>query len=205
MTKVERIILFIFILGLILFVGLIFSGWVVPNIVQPAAQTIWLFLRMSILIVDQVDYLSIFTIAIVIWVIYRFARKIVPVRQEDATISNEAINNLKNWQEFINYAHQDGSLRGIARDKLLRLVVSHYAVGQPSVDQVDIRQDLEQHRLPLPDSVYGFLFQSKPGTTKDSIKEILFQPLRRWQRRITGQEKLEFNHMIDELIDFMNS
>lgn len=205
MNKVGRVILLIFIVGLILFVGLIFSGWVVPNIVRPAAETVWLFLRVFILNVDQAYYWNILTIAITIWVIYQFARRKVPVQRKDAAVRNEAANNLKNWQEFINYERQDDSLRGIARDKLLRLVISHYAVGQPSIDQADIRQDLEQHQLPLPDSVYGFLFQSRPGTTYDSFKEIFFLPFRRWQRRITGQEKLEFNHMIDELIDFMNS
>ena len=56
MVKISRLALFIFILGMILFLGLVFSAWVVPNVVQPIAETIWLFLRVFFLSVGQVHY-----------------------------------------------------------------------------------------------------------------------------------------------------
>ncbi len=205
MSKRERVILLLFILYLLLFLGLIFSGWVVPNIVRPAAETIWLFLRVFILNVDQAYYWNILIIAILFWVFYRLARRTAPARQKDITVQNESVNNLKNWQEFIDYASRDARMRSIARDKLLRLVISHYTVRQPSVDQAEIRQELEQGRLPLPVSVYGFLFESKPATANDSFKEKIIHPFHRWRDRRTGQEKLAFSYMIDELIRFLDS
>ena len=205
MSKTNRLALFIFILGAILFLGLIFSGWVLPNIVQPVAQTIWLFLRIFILSVDQVYYWNVLLIAVVIWVLYRFIRLQSPVAPEDTYIRNEAISNLKNWQAALASTKQGGSDRSITRNKLLQLVISHYAAGQPGRNWIDIQQDLEGRRLALPDSVYNFFFPSTAVNPKNSSFLALSLAVQRWYSRISGQEEAAFDRMLDELVDFIKT
>ncbi len=205
MSKTHRLALFIFVLGAILFLGLAFSGWVFPNIVQPVAQTIWLFLRIFILSVDQVYYWNLLLIAVVIWVLYRFIRRKSPVAPEGTFIRNEAISNLRNWQAALAYSRQGGSDRDITRSRLLQLVISHFAASQPGRNWIDIQQDLEGRRLALPDSVYDFFFPSAAANTQNPSLAAISLAFRRWYRRISGQEEATFNRMLDELVDFMKT
>ena len=205
MGKTNRLALFIFILGAILFLGLAFSGWVLPNIVQPVAQTIWLFLRIFILSVDQVYYWNVLLIAVVIWVLYRFIRLQSPVAPEDTFIRNEAISNLRNWQAALASTKQGGSDRSITRNKLLQLVISHYAAGQPGRNWIDIQQDLEERRLALPDSVYNFFFPSAGLSPKNPSLVAISLAFHHWYSRISGQEEAAFDRMLDELVDFIKT
>jgi hypothetical protein len=205
MDKIGRFVLFIFILGIILFLGLIFSAWVVPNIVQPIAGAIWLFARVFILSVDQVYYWNLLSIVVVIWVIFRLARRKSSVRSEGGTVMHEAISNLKSWQEALILSKHDGSERNIARSKLLQLLISYYASRQQSPNQLEIRQDLEQRRLSLPDSVYNFLFLSESQKPSKPSKRAFYNAVSRWYCRISGQEEAVFDRMIDELIDFIKT
>jgi hypothetical protein len=205
MNKISRFALFIFILGIILFLGLVFSAWVVPNVVQPVAETIWLFLRVFILSVDQVYYWNLLSIAVVIWVIYRLDSRKSPVLPEEGTVRNEAISNLKNWREALVFSKQDDNGQNIIRDKLLRLLISHFAAIQQNPNQLEIRQDIEQRRLYLPDSVYNFVFLSESQRPIKLSLRALYHAVHRWYCRLSGQEEAVFDRMIDELIDFMKT
>ncbi len=205
MKIASRFTLFIFILCLIVFVGLVFSGWVVPNIVEPAAQTIWLFLRVFILSTAQVYYWVLLGLAVVILVSFRL-RRIKPAAQpEGQTVRNEAVENLKNWQDVLVSSQHATSGQGIARDKLLRMVVDHYSNRQIETNQGDIVRSLEQRRLPLPDSVHNYLFTSETVTTDGTFPQVIRRYIYRLSRRFTGKDEAEFNQMIDELVDFLKT
>lgn len=205
MNKVGRFSLFIFIMILILFLGLIFSAWVVPHIVQPASETIWLFLRLFILSVDQLDYWNIISIAALIWIIYRLARRKPSKQPEGSRVKNEIRDNLQNWREFLIQAKHHRGDRGPLRDKLLRLLISHYASRQPQLDQAEIGQGLEQHQLPLPGSVYDFLFGAENQTSGRLSPHAISHPIQRWYQRISGQDETDINPMIDDLIYVFNA
>jgi hypothetical protein len=188
--KIRRFAFFIFILGIILFLGLIFSAWVVPHIVAPVAETIWLFLRVIILTVDQVYYWNLLGITLVIWVIFRLARRKSSIVSEENTVRYEAISHVKNWYEALASSKRDDTARNFARDKLLQLVISHYAAKQLNSNQPEIRQAIEQHRLILPDTVYNFLF---PTESQRPIKPSLAafnNTIPRWLSRSIGRKKL---------------
>ncbi len=184
--------------------GLVFSAWTIPHVVQPVAETIWLFLRVFILSVDQVYYWDLLLIAVILWGMYRFARRKSLVQQGDVPPKNETIANVLNWQESLKYSIHNGIERDIARDKLLRLIIVHYATRQPGVEMSKIEQDLERHLLPLPDTVYAFLFLSKSNSHNSFWLSALRQSFQRWYRHIRGEEQAEFDHMIDDLINFLN-
>ena len=117
----------------------------------------------------------------------------------------EAISNLNSWHEALAISKRNGGERAIARDKLLQLLISHYAARQQNPIYLEIRQDLEQRRLFIPDSAYKFLFLSESQKPAHPSLRTLYQAVRRWYRRMRGQEEAEFNQVIDELIDFMKS
>ncbi len=205
MNKARRFALFFFILGLILFLGLVFSGWVLPNIIQPAAEAVWLFMRMFILSVDQELYWYLLSIAGFIWVIYRLTRRDAPVIPVENILRKEALSNLNSWQKALVSSKHDGSGRSIARRKILQLLISHYQARQRNSTQLEIRQALEQRQLPLPDSVYIFLFPPEPQAPRRPSLPAVYQLFWRWYHRIAGREDIEFGQMVDELIDFMNN
>ncbi len=205
MNKVSRFTLFIFILSLILLLGLVFSGWVVPNIIKPAADTIWLFWRVIILSTGQVYYWVVLCFAVIILTIYRLARVKPAVQPEDHIVKNEAIENLKNWQDFIVSSNHAGGSQDITRDKLLRMVIAHYSNRLPDANQADIVQSLEQRRLSLPDAVHNYLFLPRPLQPKRSLTYMVYQSIHQWYRGVTGGDEAQFNRMIDELVDFLNS
>lgn len=206
MNKSSRYTLFIFILGLILFLGLVFSAWVLPNIVQPAADTVWLFMRMFILSVDQKYYWYLLSIAGFIWIIYRLAHRDVPVTPVENTLRNETLSNLNNWQNALLFSKHDSSEPNLARRKIYLLLSSYYEAREQNSTQLEIRHALEQRLLPLPDSVYSFLFpQPEPQTPRRRSLSEVYQAFKRRFHRMTRQEDVEFNRMIDELIDFLKS
>ncbi len=205
MNKVSRFILFIFILGFLVFLGLIFSAWVVPNLVQPVSETAWLFLRVFFLTVDQGHYWELLLIGSVIWVVVRFARKKSPIPLENEHVRNEALGNLRNWQEYLTYSSYDGNARDFTRDKLLRLLISHYDARQSSVGEEEIRRGLELGGVPLPASVYNYLFLSDTSRSAGPSIGNTCRSVHHWYRRITGQAQAEYNRMIDELIEFLKS
>ncbi len=205
MNKASRLTLFIFILGLFLFLGLVFSGWVVPNIIRPAADTAWLFLRVFILSTDQVYYWVVLCFAVVILVIYRLSRVKRVFQPQNQAVSNEIVENLKNWQDLLVSAKQANGSQAIAKDKILRLVVAHYLNKLPGTNQAEIVQDLEQRQLSLPGSVHDYLFSTRLPAANGSLLHIVNQYVRRWYRRFAGTDGVEFDRMIDELVDFLKT
>ena len=205
MNKFSRLGLFFFIMGMILFIGLAFSAWVVPHVVQPIAETVWLFLRVFILNIDQIYYWNMLSIVVVIWVTFRFVRKNSPIRREAVIVRNEAINNLQNWQKALVSSKHEGSQRRIAREKILQLLISHYASRKQNPNQGEIKQDLELRRLSLPDSVYNFLFLSEERRPAGLSLSDFNHAFRRWYRRIRVKDEAVFNQMLDELIEFIKT
>lgn len=205
MDKTKRFALFLFVLGLLLFLGLVFSSWTVPNIVSPAAQAVWLFLRMFILSVDQEIYWWLLTSCVTIWAFYQLSRREEPVEPERETLHNEALNNLEIWREFLTSSKNDNIQRSIIKQKLILLVTSHYAAWQQCSNPLEIHQALEQRQLPLPDSLYNFMFVPEPEEPSRLSLQTFTGACQRWYHRITGQEDAKFNQMIDELIKFMQN
>lgn len=205
MNRITRLALFLLILGLLLFLGLIFSSWTMPNIVLPAAQAVWLFLRMFILSVSQEFYWWLLASCAAIWALYQLSRVDEPVREEVHVSYNEALNNQKLWKELLAFSKGDAVQRDILKQRLILLLASIYNTWQRDTTLLEVRQALESHQLPLPDSLYAFLFTPEPDKPGGLSVRSLFQAFRRKVRRWSGKEAAEFNNMIDELIEFMEN
>jgi len=205
MNKITRLALFLLILGFLLFLGLAFSSWTVPNIILPAAQALWLFLRMFILSVSQELYWWLLASCVAIWALYQLSRGDEPVRGEVHVSYNEALNNQKLWTELLAFSKGDAVQRDILKQRLILLLASHYNTWQRDSTLLEIRQALESRQLPLPDSLYAFLFALEPEKPRSLSVRSFFQAFRRKIRWWSGREAAEFNSMIDELIEFMEN
>lgn len=209
MNKKSRLILFGLILLLLLFLGLVFSAWVVPNLVMPAALAAWLFLRIFILSVDQAYYWWLLATAVTAWAVFSLFHSEERIEQKETVPSSNALSSWKTWQTNLSYSKSDSYERNRVKRELIVLITSLYASRQPGVSQVEILQALEERQLPLPDPYYNLLFPpepEKPGRRSlISNLQAFAGSWRQWYRKQTGQEQAEFNHMIDELIEFMEN
>ena len=209
MNKKSRLILFGLILLLLLFLGLVFSTWVVPNLVMPAALAAWLFLRIFILSVDQVYYWWLLATAVTAWAVFRLFHSEERTEQKETVPSSNALSSWKTWQTNLLYSKSDSYERSRVKRELIVLLTSLYASRQPGVSQVEILQALEEHQLPLPDPYYNLLFPPEPEKPSrrslTSNLQAFAKYWQQWYRKQTGQEQAEFNHMIDELIEFMEN
>lgn len=205
MNRITRLALFGLVLGLLLFLGLVFSSWTVPNIVLPAAQAVWLFLRMFILSVSQEFYWWLLATCVAIWALYQLSRGEEPVRGEVYVSYNDALNNQKLWKELLSFSKGDAVQRDILKQRLILLLASHYNIWQRDSTLLEIRQALESRQITLPDSLYAFLFTPEPDKPKSPSVRSFIEAFRHKVHRWSGREAAEFNGMIDELIEFMEN
>ncbi len=207
--KNNRLISFIFILGLLVFLGLIFSSWAIPNIIMPAALTVWIFIRIFILSLDQQYYWWLLIFLAVLWIFYRLLRQREPIEPEEYVSHNEALSNLKNWQNILIYSKKESNRfslsSSILKQKLTALLTSYYAARQPGPNDSEIYKALESGQLPLPKALYNFLYLPEPAKTHWWSIHSLSQACRHWYRQLTGKNAADFDKMIDELIRFLEN
>lgn len=202
--KARRFALGLFLLGLLLFLGLLFSSWIVPHLLLPAATAVWFFLRIFILSISQESVWWLLTLAVAIWSIYRLTRRPAPVATKKTVIQQAAESSLRDWQEALSASTDEDRQRSLIQRKLLLLITSFYEAQQQDSNPVEIRLALEQRRLPLPDAAYQFLVQPEPAQPRRLSWRGLSRRCRRWVRRLTGRSTAEFQRMIDELILFLD-
>lgn len=209
MNKTSRLILFSLILGLLLFLGLVFAPWIVPNIVLPAALAVWLFLRIFILSIDQKYYWWALAVGGTIWAFYRLFHSEEQAEQEEHILESDALSSWETWRMNLLFSKSESYERSRIKREMIVLLTSFYASRQHGASQAEMLHALEQRQLPLPDPFYNFLFPpepEKPG--RPSLKTALqafSRACQRWYRRQIGQERAEFYQTIDELIEFMEN
>jgi hypothetical protein len=208
-AKTNRLLSFILILGLLLFLGLAFSSWTIPNIVTPAALTIWIFIRIFILSLDQQFYWWLLILFAILWIFYRLIRQGEPIEPVEYVSHNEALSNLKNWQDILVYSKKESSQyslsSSILKQKLTTLLTSYYAARQQGPNDSEIYKALESGQLPLPKALYHFIFLPEPAKANRLSIHSLSQACRHWYRQLTGKNAAEFDRMIDELIRFIEN
>lgn len=205
MNRTTRLALFGLVLGLFLFLGLLFSSWTIPNIVLPVAQAVWLFLRMFILSVNQEFYWWLLEFCVAIWALYKLSLGEEPVRGEVYIPYNEALNNQKLWKELLAFSKGDAVQRDILKQRLILLLASHYNTSRRDSTLLEVRQALETRQLPLPDPLYAFLFIPEPEKPRNLSMRSLLRTFRQKVRRMSGREAADFNGMVYELIEFIEN
>jgi hypothetical protein len=214
-TRRRALIFFgVVIVGLI--AGLIFWPFLLKEVIQPVATVIWLMLRLFVLSIDQIVFWWLLVAAIVIYITYRLLRlSSAPVAAGEPNETSSPLDPVKLWQASIQAGAQQVGESPV-KHRLTWLLTNTYASRQQAGPSYQVREAFEQRQIPIPDTVYQFLFpasaaRAKASFWKDPLRAVrqalltfpgkLRSRLRRWG----GQEKAEYYRSIDEVLSMMEN
>jgi len=206
----RRTSLIIFLLGLFLFLGILFPSFVLDNFATPIALVLWLFWRI-LRSVDQAIYwgLLVLSISICAFVrLFRWAQEPATFEQTSPSDPNATLERINYWRTSIQLKRIETSKSYILEHNLANMLVTLYASKQHEATAFEIYTALKLRQMPLPDPIYTFLFPAEPSGSKRSFKHIL-QTIRDIPRKRIrgwmGREAAEYYHSLEQVITFMES
>ncbi len=214
MLKNSRATLLALVGVVILLLGIIFHQFVLENVLNPIALTIWLLLRISILSLDQSFYWGAGIVIAFIYTIYRLLQSQTLEQTIEISDPNPAVNSVEYWRTSILLsAHQAGDKSSLKKE-MASLLVALYSPHRPDSASFQIYDDLAQGEIPLPPQIHTFLFPQEPAPnpipfTENPLGAIQqwFQSARlsiqKWVRRRSGLEEAEYYQAIRLALDFM--
>ena len=208
MNTSKRLVVLFLVAAIVLFIGMLYWPFILKNIVEPTALAVWLLLRILVLSIDQ-KYFWYAAILIAIVFLFRLLPRGEPVSQSDSQLQAKAmIANIGYWRVLFTYNGQDVRNEKTLKRQLIQLLTSFYASKQGTTNNFRIYDALQQGELPLREHIHAFLFSEEPQQSVGPINKLI-QSLRRtprkWIRQWTGQERVEHYHMIDEVLDFLET
>ena len=204
----RRTIVSILFVVLVLLFGIFFWPFVLNEIITPMALTVWLFLRIFVLSINQNCYWGVIIFALAVLLFRRLFD--VPSTNPPGELRdvNDTVRTIEYWHSMFTLtnpnAYDDKSLKR----ELIHLVASLYASKQRSSPSFTFYDALQRGEIPLPDHIHTFLFPNEPKESTRSFKELMRsvrEAPRKWIRRWTGQETKEYHRMIDEILSFMET
>jgi hypothetical protein len=207
MKITRRISLMIILLGLSLLLGILFHSFVLDNIIKPVALVLWVFRRV-LLSVDQKLYWGLLIFSTLAVVFFRLTRLTLSEEPPPPAGSNATLRAINSWRTLIWLTGNEIEKFNILRQDLGWTLASLYASYQPGKAQWEIYEAIKQHQIPLPLSIYDFLFPGEPSGGKRSFRQILHIIQRtpeKWARRWTGRDLAEYYRSIESIITFMES
>ena len=205
----RRLVIVVFFLLIILFVGMLFWPFVLNEIVHPISLAIWVLLRISVLRIDQKCYWAAIIFITSFFLYHRLLPPYQPTTQsEDFRNSNDIMRTIGYWRSLFILTDQDIQGDKTLTKELARLLLSLHRTKQRTLPYFRLYDALQQGEIPLPEHIHTFLFPEEPQKSGRSIKKLL-QTIRgtpqTWVRRWTGQEMAEYHQMIDEVLCFIET
>jgi hypothetical protein len=204
----RRLVIFGFFFFVALLAGVLFWPVILNEIITPVSIVVWLLLRILVLSIDQKYYWGAI-IFVAAFFIYRFLpQQHNDVELDDSQDSNSTLRTIGYWRNLFAFTDQHLLDEKTLKRELVRLLISFYATKQYTTANFRLYEALQQGELPLPEHIHRYLFFEEPKGAKHSLKQRI-QSIRlapqKWIRRLTGQETVEHNRMIDEVLGFMES
>lgn len=207
MDRSKRFVLVFLIAALVVFLGMLFWPFVLNNIIQPTALTLWLLLRILVLSIHQ-KYFWYAVIFVAAFVLLRLLRQTQSERPPQASFeTNTTLTNISNWRGLLLYNGQETLEDKALKRQLAHLLTGLYALKQGASNDFRLYDELQQGTIPLPETIHTFLFAPEPvpsGPLQKFSQSIRKTP-RRWIRQWTGQAKAEHHKMIDEVLNFIET
>lgn len=208
MNSSRRLVIFSFFLFVALLGGILFWQFILNEIIQSISIVVWLLLRILVLSIDQKYYWGAI-IFIAAFFIYRFVpQQPNAVEPGDPPDSNSTLRTVGYWRNLFTFTDQHSLAKKNLKRELVRLLIAFYATKQRTTANFRLYEALQQGDLPLPEHIHTYLFFEEPEGTKRSLEKRI-QSIRmapqQWIRRLTGQETVEHNQMIDEVLCFMET
>ena len=210
MTISRRASLIILLAGLFLILGLLFSRFVVDNVVMPVALVLWLIWRF-IRSVDQTLYWSLLIFSALGYALICFVRRteappaFEQTQPSDLDVTREHIHY---WTTSIQLTREQRGKINLLKRNLGEMLATMYAEKQSEVAPFEFYAALKRGQIPLPENIHAFLFPAEPSGGGRSFRQILHtirqipgNHIRRW----TGRDVDEYYHSIEAVILFMES
>ena len=194
-------------LGLGLFLGFLFWDFILANVVTPIALILLLFWRV-ILSVHQAFYWGAVVVLAVGLAFYRLFQGIELEDRPAASTPNSVLKDIGFWRLSLQLASEGGSSGTSLKSDLRSMLVELYVAKQPDASHLAILDALRCRQLPLPDSLYRFLFVDEGQASQLSWRERLQRLAARpggWIRHWTGHDKADYYRALEEALTFMET
>jgi hypothetical protein len=208
LSKRQRLALFAFILGVILFLGLLFAPFVLQNIIHPLALVAWLLLRIFVLSIDQQIYWFLLIIFACFWIAHRLFGGVSEPEAQPPAALNVAMQSAEKWRCLIQVAASYGDLRRLLKRDLTHMLITLYSSRQRDMSYTDIYEPMLQRQIPLPEPVYDLLFSPEAESARPTFLQrlrALPQLPQRLRRRWSGQDVADYHRSIDAVLTYIEN
>jgi hypothetical protein len=207
MAFTRRSALILLLLGSFLLIGVIFRAFFLEVVVKPVALLVWLLWR-TVQSVDQRAYWGILIGFAIVYAFVRLARRLTDVPDAPQPDSNVTLDKINQWRMLIPLFSDDIGEPNILKDNLGRMLAAIYNSRQPEAAHWEVDEALRERRIPLPETIYTFLFPPEPQEYGSAFRRFL-QTLRdapeKWARSLAGRDTAEYHHSIEEVLAYMES
>jgi hypothetical protein len=205
--KISRRVVSIILFGsIILLAGMLFSQFILKNIIEPTSLATWVLLRIFVLSIDQKYYWGAIIFFAVIFLFRFLPQGQTIIEPEYFPDSNATIKSIEYWRILFTLTEDNIHDEETLKRELIHLLLSLYASKQRVSTNFILYEALKKGELPLPEDIHAFLFPDNSKKSKQSLNEFI-QNIRsasqKWMRRWTGQEVAEHYRMIDETLGFI--
>jgi hypothetical protein len=207
MSLPRRSALLILLLGTALILGFFFRDFILDNFVRPLSILVWLFGR-TVLSLDQMIYWILLIISIMLYAFFRNIRRSALSSSTPSPDSNATLEKINHWRIMIPLTIDEIDAPNILKQNLGKMLTAIYMSRQPESVHWEVDEALRQRRIPIPESIYRFLFPAEPAEKAPSFlrmaQEILQAP-GKLSRRWSGRETAGYYRSIGEVLTYMES
>jgi hypothetical protein len=207
MKKNKKTYLSIPIAGFLLFLGYLFHSFLLNNFITPLALVFWILWKIF-LSVDQKYYWVLIIISASFYVFLRITQKGSSFERSRVTATNATLENMNYWRTSILVTSDEIDRPNILKQDLTKMLVEIYANKSGDASQIDIYNAIKMRQVPLPDSIYGFLFQTETSGAESSFNRVLHsitQTPRKLIRRWTGRDVAEYYQSIENVLNYIET
>jgi hypothetical protein len=207
MSLPRRSALLILLLGTALLLGFFFRDFILDNFVRPLSLLVWLFGR-TVLSLDQKIYWILLILSITLYAFFRNVRRSALPSSSPSPDSNTTLEKINHWRIVIPLTIEEIDTPNILRQNLGKMLTLIYTSRQPESVHWEVDEALRQRRIPIPESIYGFLFPAEPAEKPPFLlrmaRDILQAP-GKLARRWSGRETAGYSRSIEEVLTYMES
>jgi hypothetical protein len=197
-------------LSLVILLGVFYARFILDQILTPIALAVWLFLRLSILPIDQKYYWFFLIFVVAMLAIYQLSQILLTARAEEPAElaeSNAMLNEINNWNFGIQNFDSPAMDRRTIQQELASLLVLLHASRKSGTTRYETLMALKQRQIPLPEHVYRFVFtnledEAERPPVQRFLRAIQNAP-RKWVRRWTGREKAQTYQSIENILSYI--
>jgi hypothetical protein len=207
MNKTRRASLIILLFVPLLILVVLFRSIIMANVVTPLALVAWVAWR-TILSVDQKIYWGMLIFSAFFYVFHRLAVEPAIVDKARPTVSNATLENVRYWRNSILFTSDEIEQPNLLKRSLGEVLARMYATQQNEAASFEIYDAFKRHQILLPENIYNFLFPDELSGSGRSIKKVLKTILdtpRRYIRRWTRRDVVDYYRSIDDVLTFMEA